>query len=74
MNERSINPKGKTLDKRKPPRENFVVIKSAIDKKINALVGRKPRERSEFTQDQIDLAEGELPRLETEVVKEFLNA
>ncbi len=74
LGSRGLNPKGKTLDCQKPPRENFVVVKAALDRKVNALVGRKEKQRGEFTQEQIDLARKELRRLEDEVRKEVVDA
>lgn len=74
LGRRGLNHKGKTLDRQKPPRENFVVVKAALDKKVNALVGRKEKQRGEFTQEQIDLARKELRQLEAEVEKEVVDA
>lgn len=74
LGSRSINPKGKTLDRVKPPRENFVVIKALIDKKVNKLVGRKEKERGEFTQVQIDRARSEINRIVKEVEGEVFDA
>ena len=71
--DRKQNPKGKNLDRQKPPRENFVVIKTSVDRKIAALCGRKLNERVEFTQEQLDLAESRLSELVEEAVLEALN-
>jgi type I site-specific restriction endonuclease len=69
---RKINPMGRTLDKQKPPRENFVVLKSSVDKKINSLCGRKANQRSEFTQQDFDKAETELPQLVKDAIKDVV--
>lgn len=69
---RKINPMGKNLDKQKPPRENFVVLKSSVDKKINSLCARKANQRSEFTQPDFDKAEKALPQLVKDAIKEVI--
>jgi len=69
---RKLNPKGKELDKQKPPRENFVLVKSSVDTKIFSMFGRKPNQRSEFTQQELDKAQAQLPQLVNEVLKEVL--
>jgi superfamily II DNA or RNA helicase len=69
---RKINPKGKELDKQKPPRLNFVVIKSRVDTKIFKKFNRKPKQRSEFTQQELDTAKAMLPQLVKEALMEVL--
>ena len=69
---RKINPKGRELDKQKPPRENFVLLKSSVDVKIMRMFGRKPNQRGEFTQQELDKAKEELPVLVKQVIKEVL--
>ncbi len=52
--ERGVNHEGRDLDQRRLGRSNFVVMKAAIDRAANTVAGRGPRERSEFTQAQLD--------------------
>ena len=52
--ERSINPEGKDLDRQRRGRTNFVVAKAAIDRQVNATVGRQSGERHEFTRPDLD--------------------
>jgi superfamily II DNA or RNA helicase len=73
LRERGVNPKGMSLDKSKPPRENFVYLKSLIDTRINTLVGRKPKERAEFTQQQLDTAQSQLDNIAASVVEEVFD-
>jgi superfamily II DNA or RNA helicase len=73
LHQHSINPKGKALDRSKPPRENFVVVKSALDRKINKLLRRGPKQRRDFPQDDLDRAKAALPVLVTEIIKEVIN-
>jgi len=49
LGERNINPEGRTLDRTRRNRSNFVIIKAAIDKQVNRAVGRSEKERHEFT-------------------------
>lgn len=73
LHQHGINPKGKALDRTKPPRENFVVVKSALDRKINKLLRRGPKQRSDFTQDDLDRANAALPALMSEIIKEVIH-
>lgn len=52
---------------------NFIYIKSTIDKKINDLIGIKTGQRSELTQEQLDLAKQNLERICEEVERENIN-
>jgi superfamily II DNA or RNA helicase len=73
LHQHGINPKGKALDTTKPPRENFVVVKSALDRKINKLLRRGPKHRSDFTQDDLDRANTALPALVNEIITEVIH-
>lgn len=53
--DREIDPGGCTLDRLHLGKNNLVVLKSAIDREINALVGRSSGERHEFTRNDLDL-------------------
>jgi superfamily II DNA or RNA helicase len=72
LSQRGVNPMGMDLDRSKS-RPNFVVLKSAIDKKCNTLVGRKPQERSEFTQGELDQIDGQLDQLVAEATREVFD-
>lgn len=72
LHQHRLNPKGKTIDKTKPPRENFIVVKSALDRKINKLLNRGQKQRSDFTQEDLERAKAALPTLINEVTKEVL--
>ena len=59
LGERGVNPEGHDFDRQRLGRTNFIVLKTAIDRQVNAAVGRQVRERHEFTRpemDQIELA------------------
>jgi superfamily II DNA or RNA helicase len=70
---RKINPKGRELDNQKPPRENFVLLKSGVDKKIYSMFERGPGQRGDFTQAQLDAAEEKLQGILMEVAGEVLD-
>ena len=74
LSKHSINSQGKELDKKYLGKTNFVIIKSSIDKKCDALVGRKTGQRHEFSQEELDLIEENLESIVMTVEKEFFNA
>lgn len=68
---RAVNPEGRNLDRQFRNRSNFVVLKSAIDRRANAIVGRSTGTRHDFTQEELDRIESAwadiLARAEQEV-------
>ena len=63
LRERGINPGGLDLSRPWFDRTNFVSIKTAIDRKVNAAVGRKARERSEFTMEELNRIDRDFPEI-----------
>jgi superfamily II DNA or RNA helicase len=59
--ERQINPEGHELDRKRLGKTNLIVVKSAIDREVNATVGRKSRERHEFTRQELDQIDAAFP-------------
>lgn len=53
LHHHGIRPGGSELDKLRRGRPNIIVLKTAIDKKVNALVGRESGSRSEFSQAEL---------------------
>lgn len=51
---RGVNPEGRSLDRSRRGLSNYVVLKSAIDRQINALVGRARGERHEFSRNELE--------------------
>ncbi len=72
--DRKINPEGHKLDRHHRGRSNFVVLKSAIDRRINTLVGHSSDERHEFTQDDLDLIDQRFDSIVEDVIKEVFDA
>ena len=54
LGKRGVNPEGRHLDRQCLGRTNFVVLKAAIDRQVNAAVGRQSHERHEFTRPDLD--------------------
>ena len=71
LRERRVNPGGRNLDRPRFVRTNYVSLKAAIDRQVDATVGRKFRERDRFTRDELDRIERDfgsiLQRAEQEV-------
>jgi hypothetical protein len=57
LNERRINPEGRDLDRQRLGRSNLIVMKSAIDRHVNATVGRGTGQRHEFSRAELDQIE-----------------
>jgi superfamily II DNA or RNA helicase len=58
-----VSPEGRKLDKKHLGRTNFVVIKSAIDRECNTLVGKKSGSRAELSQKEYDQIQTEFPAI-----------
>jgi hypothetical protein len=54
LGEKNLNHQGRDLDMNRLGKTNFVIVKSAIDKHVNASVGRGTSERHEFTRPELD--------------------
>lgn len=68
--ERRINPEGRTLDRTRRGLSNYVVLKSAIDRQANALVGRGPGQRHEFSREELDQIEADFDNVIVRAVGE----
>lgn len=74
LHDRSMNPEGHELDRQRLGRTNLIVIKAAIDRYVNSLVGRKVGERNEFTKEQLDQIESGFAGVVEQVLQEVFNA
>ncbi len=74
LSKNDMNPGGMELDTKHLGKNNFVKIKSSIDEKCNALVGRKTGQRHDFSQEELDLIEENLKSIVMSVEKELFNA
>jgi len=54
LGQKNMNPQGKELDKKHLNKTNFVIIKAAIDRQVNAAIGKGTGERHEFNKIELD--------------------
>ena len=72
--ERHFNPEGHELDRRHFGRSNFIVLKSAIDRQVNATVDRQSRERHEFTRSDLQQVDDrDFPQIIERAIKEVFD-
>lgn len=71
MSSKNIRPKGRDLDKQRLGRDNFVVLKSNVDKKMAELVGKPTGTRGEWSNEQIDTIRKKLPTIMENILKEI---
>lgn len=74
LRRRGVNPEGRELDRQHLQRNNFVVLKTAIDRQVNALVGKPPGQRSDFTRAELDQVNQEFERVVANAVEGVFNA
>ena len=74
LGERGVSPEGHDLDRQRLGRSNFVVLKAAIDRQVNAAVGRRSGERHEFTRPELDQIEGDFADIVDRAVEEVFGA
>jgi superfamily II DNA or RNA helicase len=67
---RGVNPEGKELDKQRLGRSNLIVLKSAIDRQVAALLGRGPGERHELVRRELDQVDAQFDSLVARAVEE----
>ena len=74
LRERDLNPEGHDIDHQYPRRTNFIVLKSAIDRQVNAAVDHQSGERHEFTQADLDKINEDFENIIEIAVHEVFNA
>ncbi|NTZ20460.1 DEAD/DEAH box helicase [Paenibacillus sp. JMULE4] len=72
LKQRGINPHGRELDKKHLGKTNFVLLKSAIDRKINQFVGKEPGSRSEYSLSELQAIKANLQQIVNEATAEVL--
>lgn len=60
---RKVSPGGKDLDKKTFTKTNLIVLKSAIDKKVNASIGKQTGQRHDVSRAELDKIEAEFSTL-----------
>jgi superfamily II DNA or RNA helicase len=71
--ERHISSEGRDLDKNHLGKNNFVIVKSAIDKAVNHFVGMSENSRSDFSQEQLDKINLDFSSILKSVAEEIFN-
>lgn len=72
--QRKINPQGHDLDNQRRGRTNFVVVKTAIDRKVNEAAGRKAGNRHDFTRHELDTIDQRFHEIVESATNEVFNA
>jgi superfamily II DNA or RNA helicase len=73
LGERGVNPEAHDLDRQRLGRSNLIVVKAAIDRQINALVGHGPRERHEFSREELDQINQNFGAVVAEALREIFD-
>ena len=73
LSQKSIMTEGHELDRQRLGRSNFIVVKAALDRQVNAIVGCSTGERSELSRDQLDLIEREFDNAVTRACQEVFD-
>ncbi|OPG95131.1 hypothetical protein B2I21_27985 [Chryseobacterium mucoviscidosis] len=55
LRQRELNPNGYNSDRKRLGRSNFVILKAAVDNKINAFVGKEVGMRHEISRPELDV-------------------
>ena len=74
LGERGVNPDGHDFDRQRLGRTNFVVLKAAIDRQVNAAVDRQSGQRHEFTLPELDQIELDFAGIVERAVQEVFGA
>ncbi|UZB06193.1 DEAD/DEAH box helicase family protein (plasmid) [Xanthomonas citri pv. fuscans] len=73
LHQRGMNPEGRDLDRQRLGRSNLIVLKAAIDRQVNAAVGRNSGQRSEFSQTELKQVYAGFTDLVAAAVREVFN-
>lgn len=73
LKQHGVNPGGQQLDTKHLGRSNFVVVKAAIDRKVNEHVDRSSNERGEFALDELETIRSNFSELVQEVEEEMFD-
>lgn len=71
---RGISRDGRELDKQFRDRPNFVVMKSAIDRRVNEYVGRTAKQRHDFSSEDLLSIESHFDRLLADAERDVFDA
>jgi hypothetical protein len=68
-----LNPEGRDLDTKHLGKSNWLIVKTAVDNKAAAALGRGPKERRDLSQAEVDLIAERLGDIVAEVELELFN-
>jgi len=68
---RKIDPNGRELDQTTFSKTNLIVVKSALDRRVNTLIGRASGQRHEFTREELEQIEADFHHLVAAVDQEI---
>ncbi|RUO90613.1 DEAD/DEAH box helicase [Corallococcus sp. AB018] len=71
--ERKVNSQGRELDKLHLNKTNLIIMKSAIDKRINAAVGRGAGQRGELSRSDLERVESQFEELVAAAISEVFD-
>lgn len=73
VNQRGMNPAGYDLDRQHLGRTNLIVLKSAIDRHVNAAVGHISRQRHEFSRPELDQIDADFANIAAAAAREVFD-
>ena len=73
LRERGINPEGHEFDRQRLGRSNLIVMKAAIDRHVNATVGRPTRQRHDFSRAELDQIDEAFETILARAIAEVFN-
>ena len=73
LNQRGMNPAGRDLDRQRLGRDNLIVLKAAIDRQVNGVVGRASGQRHEFSRVELDQIDAGFANIVTAAVHEVFD-
>jgi superfamily II DNA or RNA helicase len=74
LHERGVNPEGRNLDRQRRGRSNLIVLKSAIDRQVNATVSRGTGQRPDFSRTELDQIDREFAAIVLRATQELFDA
>ena len=73
LKQRGINAEGQELDRQRLGRTNLIVMKTALDRQVNATVGRSTKQRHDFSRAELDQIDQAFPTIIANAIVEVLN-
>lgn len=73
LGQRGMSHEGRDLDRQRLGRSNFVVLKAAIDRQVNAAVGRTGRRRSDFSRAELEQVDQRFAEIVAAAIAETLD-